>query len=481
MGGLSRRNTVIAAERAKGDVVVVDGGGSLMVAQLGPKLPAGTPVVEGTIRDLEQRRVKAQLIGESFAIGGMDAMALNAADWTLGTDFVRGLVADQKLPVLAANLTCGGTAPFPASTVVTRGGRKVGIVGVTAGTVEGCEVTDPVAALQAAVAALGPVDFVLGLVPLDNKALGAVAEAKLPFDAVIGATGGHSVPAPTPRGELWVYEAGSRGKQVGVLEVRFVPGSTDFMPSGLGDAATARVQRTQKQIDELTARIDKEQDPTRKEQLGKQREALEKKLGTDQAQADRFAQPANTGTLANREVDLGADLADEPRTAALVTAAKTKINADLALANPLMVARNNPDPTSPYAGSDTCARCHDAEFAQWSRTGHAKALAGLVQANRVGDGDCWSCHVTGANAAGGVAGPTAIGALRDVQCEACHGPSRAHAADPTHVDAIRTPDGEVCTTCHDGVRDQGRFDHTAYWAKIVHTAEATPEVAAPAK
>ncbi len=104
---------------------MVDAGGSL-----GPRR-------RSTGADLEQRRIKAELIARSWALGGIDAVALGEADWGLGAEFVRSLVAETDLPVLAANLSCDGK-DFPGSKVVRSPAGRVGLVGVTVGPVDGC-------------------------------------------------------------------------------------------------------------------------------------------------------------------------------------------------------------------------------------------------------------------------------------------------------------------------------------------------------
>src|SRR5688572_17486130 len=99
MGGLPRRNTVIAEKRAAGELIVLDAG-----ASFGP--PLRGPAPSGAT--LDQRKLKAELIADGYALAGIDAMAVGAPDWSLGVDFVRELAKSRSLPVLAANLTCGG-------------------------------------------------------------------------------------------------------------------------------------------------------------------------------------------------------------------------------------------------------------------------------------------------------------------------------------------------------------------------------------
>ncbi|MEO0606474.1 MAG: multiheme c-type cytochrome, partial [Myxococcota bacterium] len=81
------------------------------------------------------------------------------------------------------------------------------------------------------------------------------------------------------------------------------------------------------------------------------------------------------------------------------------------------------------------------------------------------------CHVTGAHRRGGPSAPKGTGSYRDVQCEACHGPSRAHAERPDDASLrpVRSPDEATCRTCHDGEQDGGRFDLATYLPQVVHT------------
>ena len=76
--------------------------------------------------------------------------------------------------------------------------------------------------------------------------------------------------------------------------------------------------------------------------------------------------------------------------------------------------------------------------------------------------------MTGAFHPKGVSHPTMVGELTDVGCEACHGPGKAHAASPTTVKLQASPGIEVCTQCHDGVQDEGRFDAETYLSRVRH-------------
>jgi len=106
-----------------------------------------------------------------------------------------------------------------------------------------------------------------------------------------------------------------------------------------------------------------------------------------------------------------------------------------------------------YLGAAVCARCHAAQQAQWEQTAHARAWATWVAAERSEDAACLECHVTGWAQPGGFAPPATAPAahesatappMANVQCEACHGPGRAHARDGTTM----RPKETTCRRCH---------------------------------
>ncbi len=191
---------------------MLDGGLSLQ-----PRAKAITPA------DKAQRWLKAEVLLESLAEA--DAIALGDSDWTVAPSSRELLDAVERLhvPVLAANLTCGGVSPWPASKVVERHGRRIGIVGVTDGVVQGCDVAAAGPALQAAVEALGDVDAVVALVPLDNEGSVAQVVGSARVDVVIDGTGRYGASGPKAMGSAWAIGAGSRGKQVGRAQLVFVP------------------------------------------------------------------------------------------------------------------------------------------------------------------------------------------------------------------------------------------------------------------
>lgn len=451
-------------------MVVVDGGDALappppaapLVRPGRPTPPAAAPPGPEVI---EQRRVKAELIAAAYESGGIDAMALGASDWTLGADWVLATAKAHHLPILAANLKCGGEAPFPGATVVEAGGRRIGIVGLTDGAPAGCEVTEPVAAAKQALAALGPVDFTLALAPIEAAALARLGAAEAGIDAAV-TSGGRSA-QPVGFGSMATFEAGIRGKELGVLELSFVPGATAWAQAGRADDLAERIARSEARLADLQGRIATADDPAVKEKWEAQRRSYEQQVARDRDQLAAARSATATNLLGYRQVSLGTDVPDHAPTVALVAAAKEKVGAVLGQADPLQAPHRMPK-GSAFAGSDVCATCHRAEHAQWAGTDHSHAFSTLAVEKRAQDPECWSCHVTAAGQEGGPVDAASVGPFRDVQCEACHGPGAAHAAAPSPANITAKPDVQVCTGCHDGDRDGGRFDPAVYLPKVEH-------------
>ena len=454
---------MLAQLRDKGPIAVVDGGFTLNKS--GP-MSDGPGV-------LEQRQIKAALIASALAEGGIDAMALGADDWRLGTQFVRDLVSEHNLPVLAANLTCDGGAPFAASQVVTIGDRRLGIVGVTDGAVDGCEVAPMRPALVAAAEKLPEVDLVLGLIPVrHDRDLGPFTTGEeLPIDVVVDARGTPAGAGGQARDGAWFVGAGTRAKSLGVMRLHFADPDAPWSMAGLADKIALQVERMTARRASTEGQLAQQTDPAMQKRLSERIEAY-----TTQIESLREQMASASGAQGNQirleQVDLDDSFADHGPTQARVDAAKSKItmagSSDPRKFVPRIVAQG------PYAGGEACAGCHPAEHSQWSRTGHARAWAALVAEDRALDHECWSCHVTGAGAPGGPVGPEASGGYRDVQCEACHGPARDHLADPETIKPVADPSIEVCTACHDGEQDGGRFDAATYRSRVVHAAAAEP-------
>lgn len=361
----------------------------------------------------------AGVVAKGLALSGIDAIALGEHDWWLGTPFVHATVREHSLPVLAANLTCDGEAPYPGGVTIARGGLRFGVVGVTAGVPDGCDVADPRIRAESALAELGDVDISILLAPEGDRSLDAWGADQQAFDLVI--VGNSDLPSATgaPWGDGWRVQSGSRGKQLGVATIEPVPGGDGLTRTGDG--------------------------------------------ATPSDGAHRFS---------TRLIPLAEALREDPEIAAIVTDGKARIaEAEAAPARPIDSVARRVAAGSAYAGRDTCTGCHTQADAQWQTTSHAHAWTTLDAAGRGLDRSCVGCHVTGWEQEGGPQEPAAMGPFRDVQCEVCHGPSAAHVADPVGVKPVRSPAVAVCTRCHDGQQDGGQFNVETYMPRVHHGAD----------
>jgi hypothetical protein len=116
-----------------------------------------------------------------------------------------------------------------------------------------------------------------------------------------------------------------------------------------------------------------------------------------------------------------------------------------------------------WVGTQACESCHRSAVENWRRSGHARAMATLVNGGRDFDPDCLRCHVTAWG--DGYVDPLTTPQLADVQCEACHGPGAGHVQDPS-VSMGATPIG-FCLRCHTK-ENSPEFDEEKYRDRIRH-------------
>jgi hypothetical protein len=104
---------------------------------------------------------------------------------------------------------------------------------------------------------------------------------------------------------------------------------------------------------------------------------------------------------------------------------------------------------SPYIGASACKDCHSGQFTAWAETKHSNAFSKLQPADRASNA-CIKCHVTGS--AEMIAAEGATPSFPNVQCEACHGPGRAHVDAALTGDSVtakpKKTNEDTCLRCH---------------------------------
>jgi hypothetical protein len=119
-----------------------------------------------------------------------------------------------------------------------------------------------------------------------------------------------------------------------------------------------------------------------------------------------------------------------------------------------------------YVGGQTCIFCHRSADDFWRRTRHADAYATLSREFKEYNLDCVSCHVTGYERPGG-SNVTHVEKLKNVQCEACHGPGSLHAESGGSKEITRKPAENVCRGCHHTPHVAEDWDLLLSWSKII--------------
>jgi 2',3'-cyclic-nucleotide 2'-phosphodiesterase (5'-nucleotidase family) len=134
-----------------------------------------------------------------------------------------------------------------------------------------------------------------------------------------------------------------------------------------------------------------------------------------------------------------------------------------------LAASRGPKPASDaataYVSSGACGQCHQAQYIQWSNSGHAHATDKLPPRWVEFETSCLSCHATGQRA--DAAGQIVLASLQGVHCEQCHGPGGEHIKNPTKGYGRVGNVQALCATCHTQATSP-QFNFQSAWAKIKH-------------
>jgi hypothetical protein len=122
---------------------------------------------------------------------------------------------------------------------------------------------------------------------------------------------------------------------------------------------------------------------------------------------------------------------------------------------------------SPYAGTESCATCHKAEYQVWQKSRHSHAFAALETKQRIFDAACVGCHSVGFQKKGFV-NIKATPQFANVGCESCHGPGAEHVKLPKKGTYPTPAAPSLCVSCHD--RDNSPdFVFDKYWPLVEHS------------
>lgn len=298
----------IGEERAKGvPVLVLDAGNALF----------RSPVSSGDPGD----KSRAELLLAQMDAMGTAAMAVGTRDLSLGVEWLRKGSGERKMKLLSANLVDkAGKAVFPASTVLTAGKLKVGVIGASPeGELQGAQGKPALPAVLAEAKRLrekDKVDVVVVLAALPYDASRRLAQGGEGIDFVVQSHEGRGPGIAQKEGLATLVPPGERGRQLARLELT-VDGKGPFT-----DAATAqRDQESLKMIEANIARTKERLGATKDETV---RKALEETLATFETRRAALRKSVQAGaTGAGRThllsyKQLGTDVPSDPAVQKLV-------------------------------------------------------------------------------------------------------------------------------------------------------------------
>lgn len=443
LGDLARTSELIRKARAEGPVLVFDGGSTLYTS------------AKVSEHARAQEAMKSKLIIKAFAEDlNVDAMGLGPYDFGEG----KGAVQPARH---AVNVAAESGVALAAPEVLDAGGIKVGVFGVASpNALAGLEleVSDAVPAATKAVEELKGrgAEVVVALAQMTKDEARDLAKNVSGMDFVLIS---QNLPEPDDVrsepmrvGDSWLFGPANRGQVVSRLRLNR-RGDGAFVDA-LGEVrAKDELATMETELADLRADLKKwQEDPSADKAFVAAKEAevneLEERRSKLQASPLQVPETGNYFTLAQLRIHKGLDCQES------LVAAKRAYDKASGLANVEAAKGKMPEPAAKgqasYVGSETCEMCHDSAFEFWQTTKHAQAWETIEVLGKEFNFDCIGCHVTGFDKPGG-SNIAFNEALRDVQCEQCHGPGSLHvdAKKPAKKETIRrTPDESVCGQCH---------------------------------
>ena len=298
----------IEAERKKGvPVLVLDAGNALFKFAN----TSGDP----------NEKARAQLILKQMDAMGTAAMAVGARDITLGLDFLRGEAKGAKMKLLSANLQDKAGKPlFPASTVVTAGGLKIGVVGASPEGVLPESVGRPV--IPAVVAEAKrlrekeKVEVVVALAAVPYDLARRLAQQGEGVDFVFQSHEGRGPGIAARDGIATLVPPGERGRQLARLELS-VDGPGTFKDLATAGQAQASLKNIEANITRAKERLAATKDAAAQR-------ALEETIATFEARRAALQKEAKadaTGIARTHQltyIQLGQDVPSDPTIQKLV-------------------------------------------------------------------------------------------------------------------------------------------------------------------
>ncbi|KAF0241297.1 MAG: hypothetical protein FD180_4516, partial [Planctomycetota bacterium] len=396
--------TAIKDARAKSpNVVTIDAGDSLVSADARRRGSLSAQIVK-----------KAELMADFLRIVRPEAVALGDLDLIAGPAAATALLESRGITPIATNVKFADpsakTVPYIAWDVAGYRFVAVNLFSPKAAAgIEGATVTDPLAALSAALATAGKVDVLLACCHrFDNLLMKRFAELSGPPRIAIDAEGGTNVRTGSSVTPTVFAKPPARGTDLLTAELYLKRGAPYWY------------------------RMDR----------------YEGLVRTGGPLAEEAAAAAECSLVDFTSKRLSSSVISDPELQAKIE--EYKKSTRMSVEGWRVVAPEDPN-AAKYVGASACGACHAEQLANWKSTVHAHAWESLVTDPDGGaqDPECVSCHVSGYLQPGGTRRIEDTGPFHGVQCESCHVPVAKH---PGATKYGKISDG-LCRTCHSETRD----------------------------
>ncbi|MFL5350630.1 MAG: 5'-nucleotidase [Hyalangium sp.] len=266
-------------------------------------------------------KARAELLLKQMEAMGTSAMAVGTRDLTLGLDYLKNGAKGLKMKLLSANLVDKAGKPvFPASTVLTAGGLKVGVIGASpegpVSDANGQPLAPAVLAEAKRLREKDKADVVVVLAAAPYDVVRKFAAAAEGVDFVIQSHEGRGPGIAYRDGLATLVPSGERGRQLARLELS-VDGPGQFRDL----ASTGQAKEALKNVEANLARA-KERLAASKDEAA--RKALEETVATFEtrrAALEKEAQADATGMARTHQLSytqLGTDAPSDPAVQKLV-------------------------------------------------------------------------------------------------------------------------------------------------------------------
>lgn len=458
MGGLSRKAFMI--EKKADDTALpwlaVDAGALFFAS---PFLPPA---------DLAQAKISASGIAGAYAKMGFHAINVGRRDLAAGIDFMKKIAADNRLPLVSANITAAGGALVFTPVLFTKiQGVTVAITGVADHNTtfppgnEAIAISswrDMLPSFIQQIQAKADLVIVLSNYPARENLTMAREIPRIDIIVQSGHSGANM--GPKKIGATAILQTEKRGKYLGMFRVRW-NGRGPWQPINRKENDLAQKKR---ELDGLSWQIRRRDRTLNSQQkktdtiyrrLSQEKIELERVIATLEKQQQTGAREAPVAVAAgpfyiNAFVPLPLAVPENMDIQHIILAAEKEVARLGKLVRPAQKT------DLPLVGWRACLGCHEPQTAFWRKTAHFKAYDTLVNKDKETTLSCLPCHVT-APAATATTDSFSLLAmpedLRGVTCEACHGSGVLHVTAPTAHSMRRRLRPSVCLRCHTPERD----------------------------